>query len=678
MPSLARSVLILFAVLPLAASAAEAPGASAGDPKSFSTTPEAVRAAFKDAMQHAAQSAPQDPPALQDYVLYPYLEAARLRSALSAVKPGARDAEAEARIRKFLDREGKAPATYDLRRDWLLYLGSRAAWAEFRADAPVSPDDPAVQCYLVQARLATGDLGGVHESALALWLSSRIAPPQCDPVFAWLDQRERLSDGDIQARALVAIGNRQPLPQSLKELPPDRQAVLKFWRDLAENPERGLRKFIVDGPPKDFDKLLPDAANEPLLDAFGRVARRSAAAATPLFDKLIERKAFSDDDRAQLRLSYAVALAMDHEPEAVAQFERVPDKAFDPNAREWRMRAALYQQNWQRVLDWEEAMPPFQRAEPRWRYFRARALERLERKDEARALYADVAGEREYYGFLAAERLERKPDLAPRALAEDKAAQKKIAAMAPMQRARELLACDLRELASAELRYALRDLGAARPQAALVAASWGWYDAAVQLASDLQKWDDLWLRYPLPYDAEVAAAAKASGLPGDWIYAVLRTESLYNPRAVSSADALGLLQVRLKTARYVAKRDGLPKPERDDLFRPDVNLQLGARYLRELHEKFGSHWIYTLAGYNAGPQHVPEWVPKHELPADAWVENLPYAETRTYVQRVLSSLVVFGWRRTGVPAVIAPWLTEAGPLREGVRPWTGTTRDPNR
>ena len=74
-------------------------------------------------------------------------------------------------------------------------------------------------------------------------------------------------------------------------------------------------------------------------------------------------------------------------------------------------------------------------------------------------------------------------------------------------------------------------------------------------------------------------------------------------------------------------------------------------------------FILTLAAYNAGPHRVPQWLPAQPVEADVWIENIPYNETRTYVQRALSSLVILSWRRTGQPARLAPLLQPvAAPL----------------
>jgi soluble lytic murein transglycosylase len=622
---------------------------------------------LRAALDRAASPASSDSAALRADPLYPYVQAARLRHALAAVPDGARDATLEARIRGFLARPTDEPVTRELSREWLAFLGERQAWTEFQAAAPEAPPDLSLQCYALQARLEQRDLDGLREAALALWLRERDTPPACAALFRWLDTPERLSDAEIEMRALFAAQSRAPLPAARADLLPPRRALIDFWDRLMAQPERELRRLgagetVVPG------LRLDDEAGDAAVEAFTRVARRDSRQARALFKPLLDLKMFSEAQRHRLRMLHALGLAYDFDAEAVKVFRDVPEVALDVTAREWRVRAALLHNETRWALHWLEAMPEPQRQEPRWKYWRARLLER-HRPEQARALYAEVAQEREYYAFLAAERLKQKPDLRPLALPEDAVLQEQLAAVPAMRRARRLFECALPDLAAAEYRHALRERPAeARAQAARLVAGWGWHTPALLQLAALQLWDDLWLRFPLPYDPEIEAAAKDTGLPADWLYAVLRTESLYDPRAVSRAGALGLLQLRLPTARQVAQRAGLPRPERDDLFLPAVNIALGARYLREMHDRFGGHWALTLAAYNAGPQRIPDWLPQVPVEADVWIENIPYNETRTYVQRGYSALVMVGWRRRGEPTPLLPLLSPLPALKaEGTR-----------
>ena len=141
---------------------------------------------------------------------------------------------------------------------------------------------------------------------------------------------------------------------------------------------------------------------------------------------------------------------------------------------------------------------------------------------------------------------------------------------------------------------------------------------------------------PMPVEAALA-------------HAVARQESEFNPRAVSSASAMGLMQLLPRTARKVAK--GLHLRYRQDrLFDGGYNMRLGAAYLGQLVKAYRGSYIMALAAYNAGPNRVSRWRRKNGDPRKDgvdpidWVEAISISETRNYVQRVLENLQVYRWR----------------------------------
>ena len=115
------------------------------------------------------------------------------------------------------------------------------------------------------------------------------------------------------------------------------------------------------------------------------------------------------------------------------------------------------------------------------------------------------------------------------------------------------------------------------------------------------------------------------------------------------------MQLLPSTARQVARELGLPRPSRKDLYEPPVNLPLGAAYLKGLYEDLQS-WPLVFAAYNAGPHRVSRWRLDREVPADVWIANVPYNETRGYIQRALMNVVIFGWRMEGKPTPLTPLL----------------------
>lgn len=155
-------------------------------------------------------------------------------------------------------------------------------------------------------------------------------------------------------------------------------------------------------------------------------------------------------------------------------------------------------------------------------------------------------------------------------------------------------------------------------------------------------WLEAWkLAYPRPYVEIVSEQAKKNALSPSLIYAVMREESAFDPDAESAADAYGLMQLILPTARLAAKPLGLPH-DRASLKRPSVNIPLGARVLGKYRDQFAEDPLLAVAAYNAGPGAAQRWRKEHPHTSfDLWVELIPYVETRRYVKRVLGSAAVY-------------------------------------
>jgi soluble lytic murein transglycosylase len=131
------------------------------------------------------------------------------------------------------------------------------------------------------------------------------------------------------------------------------------------------------------------------------------------------------------------------------------------------------------------------------------------------------------------------------------------------------------------------------------------------------------------------------------IYSVVRTESAFDQRDVSPAKAVGLMQVTPEAGRDTAKRFSVTYDWDRLVSDPVYNTQMGEAELAALLREYRGSFIMTFAGYNAGRGRVQEWVKQHGDPRDPkvdavdWVERIPLAETRNYVQRVMENLLVY-------------------------------------
>jgi len=142
------------------------------------------------------------------------------------------------------------------------------------------------------------------------------------------------------------------------------------------------------------------------------------------------------------------------------------------------------------------------------------------------------------------------------------------------------------------------------------------------------------------------------------IYSVARTESAFDQRDKSSANAVGLMQVTPEAGRDTSKRFGVAYDWDRMVSDPVYNTQMGAAELSALLKEYNGSSIMTFAGYNAGRGRVRQWLKQYGDPRDPnvdavdWVERIPFAETRNYVQRVMENLQVYRTRfDTGVPMV---------------------------
>ncbi len=160
---------------------------------------------------------------------------------------------------------------------------------------------------------------------------------------------------------------------------------------------------------------------------------------------------------------------------------------------------------------------------------------------------------------------------------------------------------------------------------------------------------------------------------------IMRQESSFDPTAVSGAGALGLMQLMPATARKTSRENGIPY---DSLFNPAQNMALGTAYLAGLIQQFGNCLPLAIAAYNAGPQNVANWIAENgdpEMRAGPgganiidWIEEIPFNETRNYVQRVTESIVVYRALQTGTADdPLTPWM-QAAPSPVSAAPATGT------
>jgi soluble lytic murein transglycosylase len=198
--------------------------------------------------------------------------------------------------------------------------------------------------------------------------------------------------------------------------------------------------------------------------------------------------------------------------------------------------------------------------------------------------------------------------------------------------------------------------------AAYVVESWGWHDRAILTLGRAKSYDDLRIRFPLLHDSLIAKYSKKRNLPAAEIYSIIRTESAFMTDARSPAGALGLMQLMPATGRETARQIGAALANSRQLLEPTKNVLIGTAYLKQMLERFSGSFSLASAAYNAGPHRVQSWLPKSScVPADIWIDTIPFTETRRYVRRAAFYATVYQWRLEEHIKPLAARLTDVAP-----------------
>jgi soluble lytic murein transglycosylase len=571
---------------------------------------------------------------LEDYPLYPYLRYAQLARDL-----GSADAES---IAEFLTDFVDTPQAGRLRRAWLKQLAKAGRW-EMYVRFYVPDDSILRRCHYLRGLLQSGQLEAALDQVEPLWLTGKSLPEACDPLLEAWKQAGRLTDKLIWQRIALAMdaGEIRLAGYLGRSLPEGERIWVERWRSIHRDPRQVVNIDSSTEPHPYRTQILAHGIT--------RLAAKEPNLAADTWERLSRELDFPADQAQRANAAVGFVLAEDGDRRGLSYLDRIPAREENLDLQERRLRAALKHRDWDRVAEWIAAMPEGRRKTEHWLYWQARAEDLRGDAGAAQKLFAAAAAERSLWGFLAAERVGRPYKLGGGSTPADPQRVACIEQSAAVARIRQLEALG-RELDVAREWYWLthdmdrEDLMAA----AVIAQRRGWPDRAIFTLAKSGYWDELRLRFPLLHLDRVREQALANGLDESWIYAVLRQESAFNPKAISGSGAIGLMQLMPSTAREVAQSLGLPPPARSRLFEPRLNIALGSSYLAHMQRRFGGNPVLATAAYNAGPARVDRWLPEHAIDADLWIATIPFRETRGYVRRVLAYRLIYD-QRLGVP-----------------------------
>ena len=574
--------------------------------------------------------------ALRDHPLHPWLKYLEFRRRFGRHN--------ESAIKAFLATVPDTPMADLVRGLWLDRLARQHRWARFlqvRSSLSLGRMETRRECLHARALLETGNDTAGFEATARLWRIPRSQDKACDRTFAlWARKGGRTSE-HLWHRIEVSLkrGNRGLAAYVARMLDQPDQAIAERWVRDYRRPTR----IIARAAPR---VRREPQWEQPVATAIASLARRTPDAAARAW-QAVSGDGSSIPARLDAFASWRIGLgyAQEHRVRAAVEWiERVPDE--DRSERLLGILALLSfaEGRWADSLAALDALPPETRGELRWRYWRARALTALGRAGEAS--WAEIAAERDYYGFLAADRIGAPYRIVQHPAGSPPERIDRIERMGGCRRAREFHALGFRNGFNREWSHLVRRIeGEDLTAAAELAIRHGWYFEAIRAAARAGALDRLDLRFPIAWEDEAAAAAGDHGIDPAWVLATIRMESAFRARARSSAGALGLMQIMPATGRRIARAAGVRHRGNRTLLDPKENIRLGAAYLRRLLDRVHGNPALASASYNAGPHRAERWLAAGEgLEPELWVEFVPYTETRQYVKRVMEYRIVYQHR----------------------------------
>lgn len=575
---------------------------------------------------------------LADYVLWPDLRAAFFRATLRKADPS--------EVETFLEDHGLLRPARDLRYHYALQLartgnleGYFGIYQQFFQGAEIA----ALDCLALRAEIAAGREKRIVNRAMNLWMVGHSQADECDPVFAYLRDRGLIGRNEYIRRFELAVEAREFsrarwLAKSIDESHVD---IANRWIQARSSPE----SFVL----LHADGTSDDITRQQIVYAVERLTFSDPVVAQTLWEELQPSHDFSTEQVVSTARHIALWTARDRLPGARALLVALPEAAQNDEVMRWRARTSLRESSWNDLLADIASMSEAERTAEEWRYWRGIALQHEGASAEAMKLLASLAGERSYYGFLAADELGQDYALGDQPVDADETVMNKLANQPDMIRARELFLVGLDSRGRSEWNAIMASLSPEQKiQAARLASRWGWHSRAIAAVASAGAYDDLSLRYPLPYRQNFTQSAKSASILPTWAYSIARSESLFMRDVRSSAGAVGLMQLMPATGRQVARQLGLPYSGLDTLTNPQDNIRLGTSYLGQMAERYGGNRVLATAAYNAGPHRVDSWLPASgNLDARIWIETIPFNETRKYVRRVMAAETIFHWRITG-------------------------------
>ena len=497
-------------------------------------------------------------------------------------------------------------------------------------------DSVDLHCLYLRARIKKKSIEGIDGEIIPLWLSAKSQPKSCNYVFKWFYKNKKLSDELVWQRIKLSLdANNYNLARYLVRFLSNKNQI---WANNLLKVYRNPKNNIMS------DTYKEDSRYRSTIFSYGldRISKKDYIKAKNYLSRLEKKYKFSDTFYNQKMLDIFI-IAMKSNQKNISKdkdFLLLKTKSSDFNLA--YANYSIFNSDWGNLLISLNNLPDFIAEKQKWTYWKGKAMYMLGKNNNYKVVLENLSTQRSYYGFLAANVLGKKINIESRPPKVNKEDLRVLQENFDIKRIYELFLLGKHREARMELHHFykyskhknLNNLN-------VLFNTWGWSEGAILGYGHTKYFDDVNARFPVLYENYFDMYSN-SNLQKSLLLSIARKESIFIQYAKSSAGAFGIMQVLPQTAYWVLRKNKMKKVSRNYLYNKKMNIFIGSYYFKYLLSKNKSY-VEAIASYNAGPSVVRKWRKENHAPEDAWIEFIPYSETRKYVKLVLEYSLVYDW-----------------------------------
>ena len=560
---------------------------------------------------------------IADYPLTPYID---YRAFLVDIRE-----RSPQEVTDFIESHEAFPFSSRIRAPYIDSLARQKAWTKLLEFQTVEPRGETYQCHYYNALYQTGDKEQAFKGAEKLWHSGRSISDACDPLFAAWDRAGLRTDEQILQRMQLAFEARNGsimnyLIKQVDSSNAKRQA--KDMKSLFNKPE-SVVEFARQHPATEFYQ-------QQVIQGVRKLARKDVEKAKKSFESVVQTQKLSDIQAQELADYISFRLINTNSDSLATWRDSKISTSQSSVLLERRIRLAIQQVDWNGVQRWIGLLESDKQESLRWQYWLGRSEIETGNKVAGQQRLEKLVGQRNFYSVAAAKEVQRSIDYPVSTISLDK---KRVEPFnSSLVRIAELVERDKIAAAKSEWRWLLKRADEGQKEMLAAYASYKrWHHLTVTASIEAKIWDNLKLRFPVAHRWWFNFYGEKHSIDPITLMSLARQESAMDVEARSPVGARGIMQIMPSTAKYTARKYQLSYRGTSELYEVGKNIEIGSHYLKGLLEQYDNNRIFAFAAYNAGPHRVKTWRNRTQgkLDAYAFIEAIPFKETRGYVQNIL-------------------------------------------